>query len=224
MCHSCKHLKSEIPTMYMTLSRLYKLKLSIIDMLHEMAFSAAPALSFRTSSPHKRKVEISVKVGGGFRYNVLWSVHADSNSIYILDSPWKNPYVVFKLSLTPQDQDHRGKFLPTHRVMFRSIQTKMGPPRFEEKVDGVDTLEKVMVDYKGMLSEQLLEIEKEVKNEEDYHEEDSDENDYRLDHDEFIWLDESSQDTSTTGDSSEGLIITDCPVIIVDDDVIVLGD
>ncbi len=98
--------------------------MSIVDNLHQMAISAAPALNFRTSSPHVRNVEFSVQVGwtGGALYCPV--ERACRFQRYLHSRFAMAPYVFLKLSLTPaQGQDHRGEFPPTHRVMCRSIQT-----------------------------------------------------------------------------------------------------
>jgi hypothetical protein len=199
--NTCKQLKSEIPPIYSSLVRFYKLKLSIIDILHEMAISTAPALNFHISPPYQRNVDFSVKVGFGDRYYVLWTVHTKDQTINILDSPSRAPCVCFKLSIIPT-QDHR--------VMYISTETKTGPPQFERSQVGVEPLDRVMDKYKDYLTEQLLKIEKEVQTDEDYY----DDFEYRSDYGdfgEFDWSHQSLQNTSTTDDFSEAILIQDDP-------------
>ena len=102
--NTCKEPKSEIPPIYTSLVRFLKLKLSIIDILHGMAISTAPALNFRISPPYseyQRNVDFfgEGRMGGPLLCPmVLWTVRTEGEIIHILDSPSKGPITHMSVS------------------------------------------------------------------------------------------------------------------------------
>ena len=210
--NTCKHLQAHVPLAYVALIRLYKLQSKVWDLLHEMAYTIAPTLRFRTTW-QRRHFEFAVELGR--HYNVvLWTATSKFEALRIVDSPSKAPNVCFELVITPT---------ATNEYEYMSHMSKTGPPSLEGTEFGADKLEAILNKYKRTLSEQLLNIKDEVQDDEDFYDyNSSDEDNYDIswDHGQFDQLDESSQETAKIVEDNEVIIIQDedNEVIIIQDD------
>jgi hypothetical protein len=200
--NTCKHLKIHVPRVYIQLQRLYKLQTRVHSWLHEMAYTIAPTLNFHTIW-RRNHFEFSVQFGPNVR-TLLWTARSKYESLYIVDCPWKAPYVCFELMIFPAPEDNFG---------YMSHESKMGPPSLKQTKLGADKLEAILIKYKETLSQQLLKIKEEVQLDEDYYDHDT------LDADDFI-----SEHGEFDQPHEHPLVVEDVPKMHEDSEVIIITD
>jgi hypothetical protein len=198
--NTCKLFQSQIPLLYYKVCFLDKLKSQVDGWLHRLAVNIAPALPFHTNW-QRHHFEFSVLITE-HRKVVLWSARTDWDTLQIVESPDKAPNVCFELSLLRKSKDE---------VVALAYMSKTGPPPVKESKIARGTLEAVMAMYEDNFSKQLLEIKREMEENEEHYADWSlsDEDNYVLSSDYGNQLDESSQVASKTVQDSQVITIQD---------------